>query len=358
MRTNNIKEFEKLFVTALLAEGVEIGGYALAAEVLKYYLNGWTYPSESDLERAHNSACIRFYKEILENYKSGKISLLTAIAAIRAFEPATQKTIYVELTPLYVEAEAAQREALESLLSRMRWEEARCLNGHLYALWKRTRVPERDSIFCDTVSGGVPISLVLERREKRDEWWLSGTIGQHEVSHPYYVKLGHLGTGRLNVSLDVYQHNGNLAVAVIVSHDRPDCHGHCRLPVATEITIRDGTVTYHPWREDIKHPNMGRFQCGFKTRIGDVLLASRTYHPGPLPKEARVTLPRPMTEEVEELEPGVWIVPGDVGEVWFTHDDHLPVKVSRPEHLDGGEVWFIDAEEVPGRTQYAPDDWE
>ena len=49
-------------------------------------------------------------------------------------------------------------------------------------------------------------------------------------------------------------------------------------------------------------------------------------------------------------------MPGDVEEAWFSHDDHLPVKVARPEYFDGGEVWFTPYR--PGRTQYAPDDME
>ena len=326
-------ELEEKFVEKLL----QCGGF----KAVEYYMRGWTYPSDSSLEEAHNKTVKAISAEILQEFREGMMDALTAVSLLHRFQPVTQKTRYFQ--DYYIEAEEVWNKALDEVLNTLDWQTAKLLNNELQRKWKWIRAPETATI---TISETPDIRLY--RRNKSDIWYLSYE-GEHNDN--LYVMLGHLGTSRIVTSLRTDEIDGSMRISILVNHEAY-IHNYCNLPAACEINITPSGVTFSPWRLkadvfEALYPAKGSL-----VRQGDAIL--RAKHS---PEDAKLyaeefisTMPKPTKEELE-WENNILKVPSDVQEVTFTHPDHLPVTVTKPS--SEGE-WYIVVHEAEGYTQPLP----
>jgi hypothetical protein len=343
------REIRDQFIGVLAREGGE--------RAVKYFIRGWEYPSQSDIEAAHNRAV----REVIESERFRALPPLERLAALCSWlQPATQKMPRNAraLCPGYAEAEDVWEAAWEAALQELPRELVHLLNDHLrfwaYRLWALKREPKAEL----TVDAG-PYQVKLFR-EARDAWWASLQHGDQIFVSPTYLRAGHLSSASLSLQTRNYVDDAGRPVVVILVDHKGLCSrsSNCPLPAAMEFYFSTEGWRGTPWRvgvvpDEALLPPVGEW----KVRQGDMVFQLLTSSPREIDGLPEASPPewthshRP--EGVVRWVQSRWGIEGVVegSEVRLYHSEHPQARV----WLSGvsGPLLLV-ACPAQGMTQYVP----
>ncbi len=331
---------------------------------LRYYMRGWAYPSCSDLEEAHNLTLVDWANETQSALERGEVDPLAVLAATERVFPATQKTKYPELSPGWAEADAAWRKLRRAALWRI-WEEHRHIVPLLSeplrrAIWRMATLERYPSPTITTQVGD--IGIMLQRDDQGDRWWLRLEPG--EVTHPIFVKTGHLSPRALELKAALHEAaDGTKVLSVVVIH-RENRHcphiTHCPTPVACEVVWRGDRWVFSPWRERTSDFYALLPQVGDYVRLGDLVLDATCIAPHdgnpqcgyePIIPSWLANVVWTGAEYIGTRHNTAWFRITDPENCIFEHPDHYAVRIvpQFPEHEK-----YVVVEQIAGQTQYLP----
>jgi hypothetical protein len=349
MSARNLRE---AFLELLLREGGE--------RAVKYFLSNPNcpgYPSESELEAAHNRAV----KAILETEEFRSLPPLERLVALTSWlQPATWKKPKNAriFCPGYAEAEDAHRQAVDDALLELPRGVVHMLREGLrfraYRLWALKREPRAE---IRAEAGPYQVRLF---REDRDAWWAElSQSGQCMALSPTYLRAGHISSARLLVQADYREDAAGRPVVVVLVEHPGDfiCQSDCPLPAAMEFYLSDSGWRGTPWRVKVHIPEALLPPVGeWKIRQGDMVFWLTKAGRGDLelpeaspPEWTRSHRPEGVVRWVQSRW-GPWGVVEGI-EVRFAHPEHPRARV----WLSGsGGPLLLDARPAEGWTQYVP----
>lgn len=320
-----------------------------------YYAKGWTYPSESPLEEAHNNALMTLAEELEKALENNTAHPLDILAILDKIQPATQKTRNTHLTPLYDEARAITHSLRLKALTTLKPSHIHLLAPKLRSLYHRHKT------IAKYPTAEIQADDLTLTRKDRDEWWL--TYEKHTA--PYYLRTGHLSPNRLKLTYKRHTADSAEVISVLVTCDAN--HTHCHLPAACEIVIDQKGTRFSAWRENASpiealapHETS---QYGDPIRLGDVIIRAIKHNPAwpysePIFIDYRYR-PAWLTDvmtDAEDLEPlGLGYLPAFIRDNYYCRAKG-PVKITHPDHytctIDIPEPLIIAFQNAQGRTQY------
>lgn len=311
---------------------------ALNPRAAAIYAQGGQYPSMSEEEIAHNTVVRDMYTEAQSFFE------LYSIPA-----PATRKLNIRKASQAYHEAREAFVRKANELLQKISFEEAQALNEYLERRWRKIHARETAIVYASNNP-----DAYLERRERRDAWWLYYKGDRHY----FYVRLYTLSAR--NIELKVFEQPNRVVFFVTAP----------QTTAATEWV--DGR--WQPWRENV---SLG--EAIASNRQGDMIFTTcpeEKFFPSLLPFSENLTsLPAVLGASGQEYSwvrkanlvaqhnpqktrPSVLVypyvvIPASESYVVLEHEDHPALQISRPAPGD----WVVEAAPVGGHTQYRPHGW-
>ncbi len=323
-------------------------------QALRYYLRGWLYPSESDLEEAHNLTVVDWAHEVQTALTNDVVDPLAVLVALQRIQPATQKTRYPERSPGWIEANEAWQQLWNAVLDAICYHPLVPLltDGIQRAINRRialTRYPSAEII---AVTGDVRV--ILKREEPRDRWWLRVEDHSGTYRHRVYLRAGHLSPRALQLRTALYYAaDGTPVLAVIVDHaEGRGCSTYqCPLPAACEAVRQDGAWQFSLWRQNVWVSEAMLPMVGNIVRMGDVTLFTQMFAPDNVSDSYPGWLQRVncVGAEYYGMRQNRAYFRITDSEVIFSHPDHYAVRILNEEHDR-----FVVCEQVHGRTQYIP----
>ena len=373
------------------------------------WIKGQHVPSCGPEEDAINTAITAVCHSVHEKPDPDLGRVIETLAELRDIQPRTQKTNLRNATEAFHEAWSAYNELTDTLLERLPLQCANILEPKLRRRRFALLVPEQDHIqghfarVFDT-DPFITVRPVIERTARKDQWVLrlviSGVKTEDEntdtkvLTHPYFVKTGHLSINALSIRASVHQVpdigdampttkqfvcSVGISGAESYRHYRVDTD--TPLPVATECVfglIQAGddwqflSGRFSPWREQIcGDPELPFLPTsGSRVRLGDLILEvpgwkvlngqyKRIDDPWSFNS---FTLPDVATETkgafftVPDNTDSVFWIPDDEGspvDVVFTHRDHYRVRVFETERVPPNRRAIL-ITQIAGHTQYQP----
>ena len=224
-----IETFKNAIRVKLQEKGVDID------YIVKHVFHNMPMKSDSEEEKMFDIFLKDYYQEIADRVEQGNLDFLLALKFLWGFEPATQKTKYMQ--NYYIEAEESRQKALDRVLKRIPSTLASMLDRHLFNRWKRAQVPEKLEIPLGYLNGH---EFKLVRPAKRDLWFvqMDGQLLE------FGIRLGHLGKSGIQHKVGVADFGGIKRVTILVATDSDQFkYNISRL----EIYFRDEEFRYTPW---------------------------------------------------------------------------------------------------------------